>query len=416
MRHFLSAWEALSWIAFKEIRSTIPADDFKALVVRWGDDSPPRVLEALKARAAPQPYCVLDAFLEYDGLDQNSYRSRAFSRGGPGLLRRVMWEFRRREGRWGSPTELVLILEAELAAQTRAERRFNKGRQQLMKAIRDSRVTMWARKGRRSDAQLQAVPVRVIPREYIVTDQGNLECEQFFASPTVFSDSFGSDAYFGVQFFCEEILRWWPPPVVGRSSMFVDIKALEPDGLNIATGAVESATRVPRPASCHKRFRAASGGRPPAPHIDAFWIEVAILFEPENRNPSFRPVLQKIMERWANENSKNGDRPLYADDTIREKLSLLYRRVSAENRPQVDGKARLANPDAFWIEVVVWLENNGKDPALRSVLQQEMVKQVIDNSSNPHEPLYTEEIIDKKLGQLYQRAARKGQDIAMKSG
>src|SRR5437870_5690141 len=68
-----SAWEALSWIAFNERRSTTPTDDLKHLVRLCANDSPPKVLEALEARAASEPYCALESVIKYRIIDRYKY-------------------------------------------------------------------------------------------------------------------------------------------------------------------------------------------------------------------------------------------------------------------------------------------------------------------------------------------------------
>lgn len=57
---FITACEALTWIAWGEARTVerINEDGF-ASVKRWGTSELSLVLEALEARAAPQPFCAI---------------------------------------------------------------------------------------------------------------------------------------------------------------------------------------------------------------------------------------------------------------------------------------------------------------------------------------------------------------------
>jgi hypothetical protein len=73
------------------------------------------------------------------------------------------------------------------------------------------------------------------------------------------------------------------------------------------------------------------GGRLPSPHLDKFWIEVAIWVDQNGFDKVDKLTLQKKMEEWATQTSEDPDKPIYSDETIRDKLRALYDRAAREN-------------------------------------------------------------------------------------
>ena len=205
----MSAWEVLSWIAFKEIRTNPPTHDFRNLVGLCGNDSPARVLEALEARALQEPYCALKgtATIRPDLLDRDNFyqRSRAFSRDGPALLRRVYWNFRRRERRSLSLAELIKILGRELAIQFENMRLVTWARLELEEAIANSRVTAVGRAQRLSggDAMHSVVsPGTFVFSGLIITEWGTISQFDLETGPYRYRD---------VRFLTSQILSLWQP-------------------------------------------------------------------------------------------------------------------------------------------------------------------------------------------------------------
>jgi hypothetical protein len=203
----MSAWEVLSWIAFNEIRQTTLKDDFKDLVRLCADDSPPKVMEALKARAALEAYRARDSASKYQMVDghEYSYKSKALSRETLKLLRQVMWRFRRLQQRPVRLAELVDYLTRRLANQLENERRLTWARLELREAIVECRIPSLGRKWRihGDEPEHEAVSPHVVAAyQLIVTDWGTVARTNVEGAGYYYRD---------VRFFTSDVLTFWPP-------------------------------------------------------------------------------------------------------------------------------------------------------------------------------------------------------------
>jgi hypothetical protein len=297
----LSAWQVLSWIAFREIRRTTSDEDLKSLADQWGGDSPPRVLQALKARAGEEPYCVLSAVTKYDGLDR--FGSRAYGPNGPSLLRRIAVQVRRRERRWLTLDELARKLDGELELLAKNEKLLRLAWVELADAMKGARLITLGRH-RRSATDI-AIPTTILPdSEFPVTDLQALQA--YDQSDTLFPQ------YVDIQFYAAEVLRCWPS----------DSKRIS----------------APAPAASPKHGHTL-GGAPPRYDWESFWIEVVLYAAKHDLDLEHRNELHRHMCEWAAQNW-----PAPPDDaTVRNRMAKLFAAFNArenESRAIARGSAR----------------------------------------------------------------------------
>jgi hypothetical protein len=238
----MSAWEAISWIAFGEIRATTPGDDFRDLATCCQDHWPWSVLQALRARAAREPYCACDLAIWRTALDHaklaaslaaingiivrrdDSYKTKPLSQESPRLLRRVLWEFRRREGRPVRLADVVKILDQRLRSLVDNERLVHWARLELAEAIERSRVTAMGKAWTRQDGDgphVAVSPIVFSADRLILTDLGTIARD---------NSQGGHYRYRDLQFLTSEILTLRPPGSNGEGlppDLARDPKAVE---------------------------------------------------------------------------------------------------------------------------------------------------------------------------------------------
>jgi hypothetical protein len=296
----LSARDVLNWIAFKEVRPHPDTHEAIDFMFRWGDIRVGPLLEALEARANPQPFCIWQPLiLDGQPWDRIHYGHRAFSPVSPKVLRWIRSKARQREGRLVTYAELVEALRTEVETERDESQRIDLARSELMEALRESRLTAWAKRDlRRGEADPaavhEAVPanifmddaVVVTTRDQIGPDQDHPDAWYRYHGPH-FRD---------VKFYSAEVLKVWPLTPMIEAPAGPDVARDSPP---------ERGTR---------------GGRPPKHDWDAFWIEIVLFAADNNLEPEDRLKLQKRMEEWTAE--RWSDPP--DTTTIRKRLKRLF--------------------------------------------------------------------------------------------
>ncbi len=163
----MSVWEVLSWIAFNEIRPRDGFGDAADFTRRWGHSNAGPVLEALEARAAPTPFCVVQRLVADDvPWGGNAYSHKASSPDGPRMLRWIRATARHREGRLVTYAELAARLRAELETGAKEEAQIERARRKLLEALRAAKLTAWGKLDTRQGqpnpaAQYEAIPASI---------------------------------------------------------------------------------------------------------------------------------------------------------------------------------------------------------------------------------------------------------------
>jgi hypothetical protein len=266
----MSTWEILSWIAFSEVR---PRDDF---TLRWGHRNAGPVLEALEARAAPAPFCVVQPIVADDvPWDRNAYAHKAWSRDGPRMLRWIRATARQREGRLVTYAELAARLRAELEAGAEEEVQVEGARRKLLEALRAARLTAWGKLDLRQGqpnpaAQYQAIPASIFIDELVsITEWGTVGADPHH--PTTIH-IYRGQSFREVRFHSAEAMTVWP-----------------------ATPREMATEAAPSPITESRQPR---GGRPPQHDWEGFWIQVAMYAAANDLEPNDRVNLQRHMQEW----------------------------------------------------------------------------------------------------------------------
>jgi hypothetical protein len=272
----MSTWEILSWIAFKEVRPRGDFDDAADFTLRWGHSNAGPVLEALEARAAPAPFCVVQPIVADDvPWDRNAYAHKAWSRDGPRMLRWIRATARQREGRLVTYAELAGRLRAELEAGAEEEVQVERARRELLEALRAARLTAWGKLDLRPGqpnpaAQYQAIPASIFIDELVsITEWGTVGADPHH--PTAIHNYRGQ-SFREVRFHSAEVMAVWP---------------------SIQNAKLASAS--PGPKAEPQRPR---GGRPAQYDWDGFWIQVAMYAAANDFVPDDRVNLQRHMQEW----------------------------------------------------------------------------------------------------------------------
>lgn len=301
----MSAWDVLSWIAFKDVRPRPGSDEAIDFAYRWSDSDAGPVLEALEARAAVEPYCVVRSlFRDRQPWDGRSYCHRAFSPIGPKMLRWIRATARQREGRLVTYPELASMLRAELATLADENRRVEQARHELMEALRASRLAAWAKRdisrGEENPAAVhEEVPARIFMDErWVVTEWGTIGPDP--EHPTAWYHQHGPH-FREVRFLTADVLKVWP--------------LQHP----IETELSDQDVRMP------VNGRQPRGGAPQKHDWEEFWIEVALYAAKNDLDPEHRTELQRHMRAWTAERWTNPP----DDPTIRRRIKRLFEALQA---------------------------------------------------------------------------------------
>jgi hypothetical protein len=301
----MSVWEVLSWIEFKEIRSRSDLDD-RDFVLRWGHSNAGPALEALEARAAPSPFCIVHPLvLEDERWAGESYSHRACSSEGPRMLRWIRAQARKREGRLVTYAELAAQLRGELEKATNDAAQIEQARHELLEALRASKLTAWGKRNTRPGqpsptAPYEAIAAAVFADELVsITEWGTVGADP--EHPTA-NHKYHGASFSEVRFYSDEVISLWP---VHPSEAPADVK-------------VEG---IAEPL----RFR---GGRPVRHDWDEFWIEVVSYAAEKGLFPEDRLQLQQHMQEWTAQRWEEPPDPA----TIRARLRRLFDTIATARK------------------------------------------------------------------------------------
>ena len=135
---FISACEALTWIALGTAKTIdeLNRDGFHA-VRRWGSSELELVLEALEARAAPEPFYA---------VKQGYFPDHHFSPDGPRLLRAIRARARQRTGRLVAFADLAAELRGEIECQARMQCLLQHATLDIMETLRKTQIVAFGQR------------------------------------------------------------------------------------------------------------------------------------------------------------------------------------------------------------------------------------------------------------------------------
>jgi hypothetical protein len=139
----MTACEVLTWIAFGEAGTVLPAD--RIGLETWGTTELAAVAMALGARTASAPYCPLEVPLEE--------RNFLFGRSGPKTLRAIRARSRQREQKLVSFVDLLVELRNQCEANQRDCKFFDAASEELLRALRSEQITAYGRTSEVSEHQ-----------------------------------------------------------------------------------------------------------------------------------------------------------------------------------------------------------------------------------------------------------------------
>jgi hypothetical protein len=203
---FISACEALTWIAWGEAKTNddIMGDSI-AVVMRWGTAELSNLLEALEARAAPSPYHLV--------VPQFSLDPR-ISPNGPGRLRAIRARARKRLKRLVSYGELATELRAEITASHKGQILLQGAAADMMEALRAGKITAFGQRRHPAGAANpgaihEAVPIEVLIHPAVTLKYLNelgVDMDADFKA----REAHKGQAYDDVRFKTAEVLALWP--------------------------------------------------------------------------------------------------------------------------------------------------------------------------------------------------------------
>jgi hypothetical protein len=298
----LSVSDALSWIAFGEIRSDL---DVLGLIERWGHSNAGPVLEALEARVAPAPFCLVQPLiLDNEPWDGRSYAHKASSPAGPRMLRRIRARARQREGHLVTYSELAVRLREELEKAARDSTRMVLARQELLEALRASKLTAWGKpktgRGlRNSGAPYERIPASIFIHDWVsVTEWGDVDGDPEDLTATF---EYHGPRYSDIRFYTSDVMNVWP------AKKHNPVEKEEPNPVE-----------PPR----------SRGGRPPQHDWDEFWIEVVSYAAEKGLFREDRLELQQHMQEWTAQHWEQPPDPA----TIRVRLRRLFDTIEAARK------------------------------------------------------------------------------------
>lgn len=306
----MTVWGALNWIAFKDLRPRSEAAETSDLTSRWGGQDPCLVLQALEARASPQPYHILDPLLmDNPELGGKRYHGLA-SRVRPEILRCTRRKARQRESRLVTFAELPGMLRTELSEIEEKSSRRADALTILTDAIRRGELDALALQGTSGRTTgANAIHAKVDPNVFLndavaLTSQSTIGANLSHPSGIV---NYQGPHYHDVQFRSKDVLARWPDPSthVGGLDSNLDADPSSPSTL---------------PHLLHK------GGARTRYDWDAFWIEAMFWMTLNGTDEARRHDLQTHMLNWTGE---HWSEPPH-ESTIREKLKCLYERLRSK--------------------------------------------------------------------------------------
>jgi hypothetical protein len=218
----LSAWDVLSWIAFRELRPRPDLPQAMDFTLRWGHTSASQTMEALEARGSASPYCIWEPLvLDGEPWDGHSFKHVAWSPHGPKMLRWIVVRLSSGQGRTVSFQDAAGILREELKAFQQYNEQIEQARHQLMEALRAETVTAWGKRdARRGEpnpaAQYEAIAGSLFLDELVsFTEWGTIGADP--DQPTAIFNYRGP-TFREVRFHAANVLQVWPVRGVGEST------------------------------------------------------------------------------------------------------------------------------------------------------------------------------------------------------
>ena len=277
---------------------------------RWIDEDLHLVLDALEARASPEPNHHLDPRLmdnpKVGGKRNHGLASRVTSE----RSRRIRREARQRENRLVTFAELPGMLRTEIAEIEEKYSHRASALTILTDAIRRDELDALAlpgKSGRTTEAN--AIHAKVDPNVFLndavaLTSQSTIGANLSHPSGLV---NYQGPHYHDVQFRSKDVLARWPDPSIHVGDLDSNSDA-DPS----------SPSTLPHPLS--------KGGAPVRFDWDQFWIEAIFWMTLNGTDEARRQDLQNHMMNWTGE---RWSEPPHAS-TIREKLKWLYERLRSK--------------------------------------------------------------------------------------
>lgn len=324
----LSVWDAISWIAFRELRPRPDFPDAVDFTLKWGHSSAAQTLAALEARASDTPFCIWEPLI-LDGRPWNGSRFKhvAWSPDGPKMLRWVVRQLSAKSGRLVSFAEAAKMLHDDLDEIRRSDIQTDHAKQDLIQALRIGTIRIWAKRDSRRGqanpaAQHEAVDISLFLDELVsVTEWGTIGPDPEHPVATF---RYRGPTFREARLYSSDVLRLWAERQTGpisapdlvAESRGGDAAPGDRDKQQAGHGATDGESLSTEPTKLRKRN---VGGRPPKWDWIAFDAEVVRLANTPDGLPE-RPALMHQMLDWCAEHW--GDTP--TESVVRDRLSKLY--------------------------------------------------------------------------------------------
>ena len=254
---FITACEALTWIAWGEARTveSINENAF-ASVRRWGTSELGLVLDAIEARAASEPFCAIKSRYALEQQMKNfpyeeRYTTIFSSQEGPRALRAIRARARQRTGHLISFPQLAKQLRAEIEDNQRRSVLVERSTAELLEAIRAEKITAFGQRrfpngDRNPGAPHDPVPIEAVIHPSVTIELWNQLAIDSEADITAWNARRGM-AFDDVRFKTADVLRLWPVQSIAAETASADKAATLPPPV----GGASVARRTPqRTDSC----------------------------------------------------------------------------------------------------------------------------------------------------------------------
>lgn len=143
----LSVWDAISWIAFRDMLPRPDLPDAVAFTLEWGSSFAAHTLTALAARTSDCPYCIWDPLiLDGQPWDGKNFKHVAWSPDGPKMLRWIVRQLSAKSGRNVPFAEAARMLREGLEQSQRGCVQTDRALRDLIHALRVRRLLIWAKR------------------------------------------------------------------------------------------------------------------------------------------------------------------------------------------------------------------------------------------------------------------------------
>jgi hypothetical protein len=210
----LSVSDAISWIAFRELRPPPELPRVIDFTLRWECSSPDQTLAALEARASDTPFCIWEpSSLDEEPWNERSFKHVAWSPRGPKMLRWILRQLSSTSGRIVSFGEAVTTLREELEEARRWDARTDQGLEDLVHSLRLRAIEIWAKRdlprGQENPAaQYEAVDSSLFLDESIVVRKGGTIEPGSDTLGAIFD--YRGPTFRDARLYTKDVLRLWP--------------------------------------------------------------------------------------------------------------------------------------------------------------------------------------------------------------